>query len=39
MFGTTVILTLAVLRIVLPVMVLLIVGALVTRYQYTHHSR
>jgi uncharacterized protein YneF (UPF0154 family) len=37
MLGTTVILTLAFLRIVLPIAVLLIVGVLVTRRQHTRH--
>lgn len=37
MLGTTVILTLAFLRIVLPIAVLLIVGVLVTR-QHARHS-
>lgn len=37
MLGTTVILTLTLLRIVLPVAVLLIVGTLIARQQHTRH--
>jgi hypothetical protein len=37
MFGTTVILTLTVLRIVLPIVLLLIVGTLISRHQHTWH--
>ncbi len=37
MLGTTVILTLTVLRIVLPIALLLIVGTLINRYQHTRH--
>jgi uncharacterized protein YneF (UPF0154 family) len=37
MLGTTVILTLTLLRIVLPVAVLLIVGTLIARRQHTRH--
>jgi hypothetical protein len=38
MFSTTVILTLTMLRIVLPIVVLLVVGTLIARYQNTRHS-
>jgi hypothetical protein len=37
MFGTTVVLTLAILRIVLPIVLLLIVGTLISRHQHTRH--
>ncbi len=37
MFGTTVVLTLTVLRIVLPIVLLLIVGTLISRHQHTRH--
>lgn len=37
MLGTTVVLTLTVLRIVVPVVVLLIVGTVISRHQHARH--
>jgi uncharacterized protein YneF (UPF0154 family) len=37
MLGPTVILTLTILRVVLPIVLLLIVGTLITRRQHTRH--